>query len=138
MVIYRRVLVALSGLVLLFPVLAAPALARSIVVAKQSTRTAASLLFSVGLIPTQRYSIDIRSPHHRSFTGLAVENFTYINRGSLGTGVKTVTLTGTTPKTFQLPLPKAQGQITSWNVELSVQLRTGKGLTARVVDTGGK
>ena len=135
--VFKRSSIALGILVVLLSAGPLPAFARSITVAQKTTKSAASLLLTAGLLPCHRYRIDIIAPAHRTFGALAVENFMYVSNGRLSSATKTVTIRGTASKSVKLPTPSVQGQITGWNVEISVQLAAGKGLTARVVDTGG-
>lgn len=117
-------------------VVATPVLARSRVIAQASTqRPLGSVYLSRGLTPGHRYRIDVGGNGHRPFSGNGFEYLVLIQKGRLDTSNTPLSLNGTTPRSFSVTQP-VSGGVHQWSVTFSVQLKSGRGLSVRLVDLG--
>lgn len=126
---------ALFSVLLLGLALAAPALARTPVIAQQSIKHAGALFLRHGLAPGHSYRLVVESNGHQRFSGSAVENYVFVQNRALRTSTKPLNLKGTTPYAMTLKQP-ISGHVSEWILAVTVQTGSNRGVTVRLVDLG--
>lgn len=131
----RRLSIVLSPLALAL-VLATPVFAGSHVIAqKSSKRFEGSVYLSTRLAPGHKYRIEVTAPGHQPFAGSGTETYLGVAHGRLFTDTQNLRWNGVTPRSFTLSQP-VPVKLSQWLLAVGIQLKAGRGLTVRIVDTG--
>ncbi len=118
-----------------FTLAALPAYAHSGVVAQRTTKKLPGIYLSHGLLPGHRYRLQVTSSGHRPIFGYGFEYYTYISDRLLHAGSHSLQIRGTTPTSLTLTQPIGN-KLAEWDFVVTVQLRTGRGMTVRLIDLG--
>src|SRR4051794_24369855 len=110
--VHRRFLAAFAAAVLA-ATSAAPASAKPQMVAQKSEKHFNVVTLMAGLVPGNRYRLEVTSPQQRQFKAAAFQSFTAIKSGSMYTGHKSLSWKGTTPARFEFAQP-SKASFTQW------------------------
>lgn len=131
----RRLFLLLSAFALLWG-LTTPALARTRVVAQKSSKQPLGNVFlRANLASGHVYRVQVTASGHQPFTGYGTEQAVGVANGRLFTAPASLTLKGTTPRSFTVRQP-APGKLSEWVLVVQIRLTRGKNLTVRVLDLG--
>ncbi|MGH2449589.1 MAG: hypothetical protein ACRDFS_13435 [Chloroflexota bacterium] len=86
------------------------------------------------LTPKHHYRIEISAHGHHKFSGFGIEDYTFLNKGHLFSGHKSLTLRGKTTRYLTVKQPR--GGLGSWQLAVDVSVLTGSELTVRFIDQG--